>query len=109
MNPLSSDLSRGFKRIASEQIVPIPSLGVGTPYLVLHARKLTTQYGPIVQLTLSTDTDANLQVKVFLPKRYAEAFDDQDIQEINCGEKKYKLIYEGKAGNAYIIHLELYR
>ena len=40
-------------------------------------------------------------MRVYLPKRYAP-LDDEDIANY---KKNYKLLYKGKAGSAYILHL----
>ena len=40
-------------------------------------------------------------MRVYLPKRYA-LLDDEDIANY---KKNYKLLYKGKAGSAYILHL----
>jgi len=45
----------------------------------------TTQFGPTVLLTLQTEE--NINIKIYLPRRYAEGFDDQDIEYINEGKK----------------------
>jgi len=67
---------------------------INREYPVTYARRMTTQYGPTVQLTLRTDDDEN--VKVYLPKRYAEIFKDTDTDDINNSTKHYKLICQGK-------------
>jgi len=58
---------------------------VDRPYPILYARRTTTQFGPTVLLTLQAEE--NINVKIYLPRRYAEAFDDQDIEDINKGKK----------------------
>ena len=86
--------------IASGQIVQIHTLDMGRPYPVTFARRLTTQFGPTVLLTLQADETIN--IKFYLPRRYAEGFGDQDIEE-----KIYKLIYKGRCGSAYILNMVL--
>jgi len=66
---------------------------------------LTTKYGPTVLLTLQAEE--NIYIKIYLPRRYAEGFDDQDIEDINEGKKIYKLIYKGRSGVAYILNMVL--
>jgi len=36
---------------------------------------------------LTLHTEENINVKVYLPRRYAEGFNDQDIEDINEGKK----------------------
>jgi len=99
------NLSQPFRNIASGLVVQIRTLEVNKHYPVLFARRLTKRYGSAVQLTLQSEEDLN--IKIYLPKRYADAVDDTDIEDINLGRKTYKLIYKGRTGSAYIIHLEL--
>jgi len=92
------NLSQEFRLIASGQVVQLHTLEQNRPYPVVYCRSLVTQYGSTVQLTLQTDSAIN--IKIYLPKRYADVVDDDHIEEINTG--KHKLIYKGKAGSAYI-------
>ena len=48
-----------------------------------------------------------MNVKVFLPKRYADGFDDQEIEDINTNKKQYKFIYKGRSGVAYVLNMVL--
>jgi len=50
--------------------------------------------------------EENINVKIYLPKRYADWFDDQDIEDINT-DKKYKCIYKGRSGSAYVLNMIL--
>jgi len=54
------------------------------PYPILYARRLTTKFGPTLLLTLQAEE--NMNIKIYLPRRYAEGFDDQDIEDINEGK-----------------------
>jgi len=98
-------LSSHFQAIASGSIVRIESPEVDKAYPVTYTRRMITQYGPTVQLTLRNDGDDN--VKVYLPKRYAEVFTDTDIEDINNSVKNYRLVYRGKNGQAYILNMVL--
>ena len=98
-------ISTQFRSIASGSIVRLNSLEIDTRYPVTYARLLVTQYGPTVLLTLQTGENQN--VTVFMPNRYAELFTDIDIEEINDSIKNYKLIYRGKRGYFYVLHMEL--
>jgi len=55
---------------------------------------------------LTLQTEENINVKINLPRRYTEGIDDQDIEDFNEG-KKYKLIYKGRSGVAYILNMIL--
>jgi hypothetical protein len=82
--------------------VQLHTLEQNRPHPVLFARRLKTQYGSTVLLTLQTE---NVNVKIYLPKKYADVNENDHIEETNTG-KKYKLLYLGKAGSAYIINIE---
>jgi len=84
--------------------VQLHTLRQNRPYPVLFARRMSTQYGSTVLLTLQAEE--KVKVKIYLPKRYADVIENDHIEEINTGRKNYKLLYVGKAGSAYIINLE---
>ena len=58
-------------------------------------------------LTLQMGEGEAENVRVYMPKRYAECFTDTDIEEINNSVKRYKLIFRGKSGNSFIFNMEL--
>ena len=89
---MSLTLSQHFFNIASGQVVSIHTLEMDRPYPVLFARRWHSQYGPTVLVTLRTEE--NINVKIYLPKRYADRFDDQDIEDINTNNKQYIFIYK---------------
>jgi len=64
------------------------------PYPVLFARRLTTQFGPTVLLTL--EAEENINIKDNRPRQYAEGFDDQDIEDINEGKKYINYIIKAE-------------
>jgi len=97
---MAVNLSQQFHLVASGQVVQLNTLDINKPYPVLYARRLNTQFGSTVLVTLQSDEGVN--VKIYLPKRYSEV-----IEDINTGRKHNKLIYRGRTGSAYAIHLEL--
>ena len=99
-------LSTHFQAIASGNIVRLDTLEIDRGYPVTYARRLTTQYGPTILLTLQKG-EAEENVKVYMPKRYAEIFTDVDIEDINNSVKQYKLIFRGKQGSSFVLNLEL--
>jgi len=52
--------------------------------------------------------EENVNLKIYLPKRYAEGFDDQDIEDITSGKIKYNLIYKGRNGSTYAYALHMF-
>ena len=70
-----------------------------------NAVRQTTQYGPIILVTLWDDPTTN--IRVFLPKRFAEVFLDSDIESINNGTRVYHLISHGRTPNGRSFRLSL--
>jgi len=105
IDSLQMNICQHFRVVAYGPIVQIHTLNVDRPYPILYARRTSTQFGPTVLLTLHTEE--NINVKVYLPRRYAEGLNDQDIEDINEGKKKYKLVYKGRSGVAYILNMIL--
>ena len=97
-------LSTNFQAVASGDIVRIDTLEIDRGYRVVFARRLTTQYGETVLLTLQKEGEQN--VRVYMPKRYAECFEDTDIEEINNSVIQYKLFYRGKQGSTFLLNME---
>ena len=94
--------SSHFQVIASGTIVRLDTLEINRGYPVTFARRLTTTYGHTILLTLQTGGE---NVKVYMPKRYAELFTEKDIEDINNSITHYKLIYKGKRGSSFVLYL----
>ena len=67
---------------------------------------MESKYGPAVGLAVRED--ANI-VKVFLPRRYGDAFTDEDVSAIIERSVQYYLSYKGKslASNAAILQTDV--
>ena len=98
-------LSTSFQAVALGDIVRIDTLEIDRGYPVVFARRLTTQYGETILLTLQMGDGGN--IRIYMPKRYAEYFEDTDIEDINNSVKLYKLFYRGKQGSAFLLNIEL--
>ena len=100
------DLAARFAKVASDNIAPIYTLEVERPYLVTHAQRLETQYGPAILVTLRIDPTND--VMVFLPKRFTDVLRDSDIDLINTGTHTYHLVSHGcyPNGRSYKLTLE---
>jgi len=103
---LQMDLVTRFDRVASGNIASLENLVVGKRYLITQAVRQTTQYGPTILVTLRDDP-TNASIKVFLPKRFAEVFEDADIDSINEGVRHYHLISHGRTPNGRSFKLTL--
>ena len=100
------DLVTRFGRVSSGNIASLENLVVGKRYLITRAVRQTTQYGITILVTLSDDP-TNANVRVFLPKRFAEVFEDADIDSINQGARHYYLISHGRTPNGRSFKLTL--
>ena len=100
------DLTTRFAKVASGNIAPIDTLEVGRRYLVTHAQRQKTQYGPAILVTLQIDPTNN--VGVFLPKRFTDVFRHSDIELINNSTRAYHLVYHGRYpdGRSYKLTLK---
>jgi hypothetical protein len=103
---LQMDLSATFRSVATGNIVHLNTLKIDKRFPITYAQRHGTQYGPTDLLTLRVEAHNN--VKVFMPKRYAEVFRDTDLETINGGNEHYHLLYRGTCSrtHSYILRLE---
>ena len=100
------DLTARFAKATSGNIASLDTLTLGRRYLITHAQRQETQYGPTILVTLRLDpTD---DVRVFLPNRFTDVFSESDIELINKGTRTYHLVSHGRYpnGRAYKLTLE---
>ena len=95
-----------FNRVSSGNIASLDNLTLGKLYLITRAVRQKTQYGPTILVTL-WDDPTNANMRVFLPKRFADVFEDSDIDSINNGTYQYHLISEGRTPNGRSFKLAL--
>ena len=103
---LQMDLVARFSRVSSGNIASLDNLALGKRYPITRAVRQTTQYGPTILVTL-WDDPTNANIRVFLPKRFAEVFEDSDIEAINSGTRQYYLISQGRTPNGRSFKLAL--
>ena len=72
---------------------------------MVAARRVSAAYGHTVMFTLLTEGD--ILLRIYLPRRYANNIDNDDIDAINQGRINYKLVHLGMAGPAYLLNLTL--
>jgi len=88
------ELSKKFQMATSCHVVKIDSLEIDRKYPVIKAERVTTRFGESILLCIQNSTTLN-HFKIFLPKRYAETFTDDDLNAINTEKVKLNLIYKG--------------
>jgi len=67
--------------------VHVSSLTVDRKYPIVKAERVRTRYGETILLSIRDS--AQQLFKVFLPKRYATVFKDEDITAINEGQSAW--------------------
>jgi hypothetical protein len=98
------DLQKKFQNVSSTRLIPASSLTVNKRYPILRAERAETRYGPTVMLTLQEAETSN--IKICLPKRYAEVFTDENIAEINSGQlNKLNLVSKGQGPTSHSLVL----
>ena len=100
------DLTARFAKATSGNIASLDTLTIGRRYLITHAERQETQYGPAILVTLILDpTD---DVRLFLPKRFTDVFLERDIELINTCTRTYHVVRHGRYpnGRAYKLTLE---
>jgi hypothetical protein len=82
------DLRARIALVRIGQLIKLPQMRIGVPYLIFAAETVTTRLGTTVtvhlrDLDVSDPTDQTTY-DLYLPKRYAKAFRPSDIEDINC-------------------------
>ena len=72
---------------------------------MVAGRTVSASYGHTVIFTLRTEGD--IHIGKYLPRRYANDIDEDDIGAINQVRINYKLVYLGMVGHAYLLNLIL--
>jgi fibrillarin-like rRNA methylase len=98
-------LSQRFSDVTCD-VVHVSSLEVERKYPIVKAERIRTRYGETVLLSIRDHTLRLL--KVFLSKRKAMVFKDEDIMSINEGTSVLDLVYEGQCDKTkmYILATE---
>jgi hypothetical protein len=106
-------LSQRFSYVTCD-IVHVTTLKVEQKYPIVKAERVQTRYGETILLSIRELLNLNVRdktpqlKKVFLPKRYAQVFKEDDITNINSGPVELSLIFKGqcKDTNTIILAVE---
>jgi hypothetical protein len=84
----------------------VSALRLDERYRVMQAKRIETRHGTRVELTLFEEDDR--VISVFLPKRYGDAMEDNDIHDINTRRLQFYLIYRGNSSvsSALLVNIE---
>jgi hypothetical protein len=106
------DLKYRFGLASFGQLIKVPQMRIGAPYLIFAAETVTTRLGTTVAVHLR---DLEMCVPfdrgtyyLYLPKLYAKAFTHQDIMHINSDKVWWTLVSKGPdpVTNTYILEVE---
>ena len=90
-------------RYASGTIVGLTSLEANKPYPITHAERINTDMGATVLVTLQTEDEH--YVKYFMPLSFSDLLTDNNIHEINNGDKSYKFHFRKIGDTILVIHI----
>ena len=77
-------------------------------YPIERADRLTSLFGETNLVSIrDRDTPDQPQYKVFLPQRYAAAFEEEDVQAINDGAAVWYLVSKGRCPKTNAYHLSI--
>jgi hypothetical protein len=88
-------LNQKFKESLSGLTMSVSALRLDERCRVMQAKRIETRHGTRVVLILLEEDDR--VISVFLPKRYGDAMEDSDMQDINTRRLLYYLNYRGKS------------
>jgi len=86
------DLERKFEEGISSRAINIIYLKKEKLYPIVHAKRVTTKYGPTVLLT-NRDSESCV-VQIFLPKRYCAVISVDGVDKINNSAVSLNLLYK---------------
>ncbi|XP_073972898.1 uncharacterized protein [Rhodnius prolixus] len=100
---MGNDLLKKLNHPTSELYKKLGDLEVNKPYLIASFTKFEkTKYGPAILATIHDKSDT--LSSVFLPKRFVNSFDYEDIFDYKDGD--LVLIYKGIQNNINVIQFE---
>ena len=90
-----------FNLISAIEYKRCSELVIDTKYPIISLENAHTKYGTSVLATLRDPVDSSLQYRVYLPKRYASVFTDEELRHIN--PEDFHLIYRGMKDRTTIV------
>jgi hypothetical protein len=98
-------LSQKFKDVVSGPAVSVSSLYRDMRYPVRQAKRVETRYGMRVLMALSEE--GGNTIEVFPPKRYGDAIEDTDMDDIKTKRLQYHLTYKGKSSASQALNVQI--
>ena len=76
---------------------------MGVKYPIEELQNTEGKYGNAVIATIQDYRESRLKYRVYLPKRYAGVFDDDELK--NLTPYSLHLIYRGEKDRAYVVDI----
>jgi len=86
------DLAKRFEKATAYASVNVTSMEPHKFYPIVSAKRISTQYGPTLVLTLRISETSIVQI--FLIKRYSEVMSDADVDSIHSKALALYLVYK---------------
>ena len=87
------DLAKKFEEATACKTNNINSLEKEKLFPIVRAKRISSEYGPTVLLTVR-DSESCV-VQIFLPKRFCAVISNNDIDKINNSAVSLNLVYKG--------------
>ena len=91
-----------FATISAIEYKKIKELIIGVKYPIEEFQNIDAKYGKAVLPTIQDYRDTKLKYRVYLPKRYASVFDDDELK--NLVPYSLQLVYRGEK-DLSLIHI----
>ena len=98
-----ASITEKFSTISAIEYKKIKELIIGVKYPIEEMQNIDAKYGKAVLVTLQDYRDPRLKYRVYLPKRYAGVFEDEELK--NLVPCSLQLIYRGEKDRAYIVEI----
>ena len=81
----------------------IKELIIGVKYPIEEFQNIDAKYGKVLLATIQDHRDPKLKYRVYLPKRHASVFDDEELK--NLAPYSLQLVYRGEKDRAYVVDI----
>ena len=92
-----------FADISAIQYKKIKELVMGVKYPIVQLQNVDSKYGNAVVATIQDYTDDKLKYRVYLPRRYAGVWEDDELKHL--APNSLYLVYRGEKNRAYVVDI----
>lgn len=101
-----ANLAAKFQAASLRRYDSVACLKKDTQYRVLQAERVETRFGKGVTLKVQLHDDEE-PFLVILPRKYSEAIEDRDIEDVNSQRVVLYIMFHGTLGNSKAYHLSM--